>query len=278
MSGSADRGRSGAGARYSAERLELAPVALELLALGLDDLGRRVRDEALVREHRPRRGRSPCAAARARPRRRRSPARRSGFTTASKIRFSSPSSGDERRRCGGTSPPPPARASSAPRVGRVGRRAPATATTISRVVVELRPDLLGHVRHHRDAAARAAARARRARSRSPPRRRVQPRLDRLGVPVAEVVEDEVVERVGDVREVERAGSSLLDLGARLVDPPQDPALLERLRARAAASTPSPRWRISRATFQSLFASFCALLDRAPAEARRPASSEIFSRP
>ena len=39
---------------------------------------------------------------------------------------------------------------------------------------------------------------------------VEPRLDRLGVPVAEVVEGQVVERVGDVREVEarRASSSI----------------------------------------------------------------------
>ncbi len=33
-----------------ADRIELAAVALELLALGVDDLGRRVLDEALVRE------------------------------------------------------------------------------------------------------------------------------------------------------------------------------------------------------------------------------------
>src|SRR5206468_27991 len=35
----------------AADGIELAPVALELLALGSDDLGRRIRDEALVAEH-----------------------------------------------------------------------------------------------------------------------------------------------------------------------------------------------------------------------------------
>ena len=55
---------------------------------------------------------------------------------------------------------------------------------------------------------------------------VEPRLDRLGVPVAEVVEREVVEHVRRRREVERA-PRLLDLLAREIDPGQDPALLER---------------------------------------------------
>src|SRR5829696_4390026 len=34
-----------------AKRVELAPIALELRALGVDHVGRRVRHEALVREH-----------------------------------------------------------------------------------------------------------------------------------------------------------------------------------------------------------------------------------
>src|ERR1700704_2908876 len=38
--------------RRSADGIELAAVPLELLALAVHDLGRRVRDEALVREHR----------------------------------------------------------------------------------------------------------------------------------------------------------------------------------------------------------------------------------
>ena len=44
----ASRGSGGSGS--AAELGELRPVALELLALGLDDLGRRLRDEALVAE------------------------------------------------------------------------------------------------------------------------------------------------------------------------------------------------------------------------------------
>ena len=77
----------------TADCIELAPVALELVALFGDDIGRGVRDEALVREHllgardlaaQPLALRvdvavPPCGA-------------RSGFTTASKIRSSSPSS------------------------------------------------------------------------------------------------------------------------------------------------------------------------------------------
>ncbi len=62
-------------------------------------------------------------------------------------------------------------------------------------VGKLRPDLLGHVRHAPGAAARAAARARRAPSRAASSPSYEPRLDRLGVPVAEVVEGQVVERV-----------------------------------------------------------------------------------
>ena len=57
---------------------------------------------------------------------------------------------------------------------------------------------------------------------------VQPRLDRLGVPVAEVVEGEVVERRRRLGEVEtRPG--VLELGASRVEPREDPALLEALR-------------------------------------------------
>ena len=58
----------------------------------------------------------------------------------------------------------------------------------------------------------------------------QPRLDRLGVPVAEVVEGEAVERLDRVREVERR-PRLLELGARRVEPRQDPALLDLARPR-----------------------------------------------
>ena len=76
-------------------------------------------------------------------------ARRSGLTTASKIRFSSPSSATRtplRRNVAAASC---TRSSAAAAAGIAAIRARATAPTISRAVVELRPDLLGHVRHHR---------------------------------------------------------------------------------------------------------------------------------
>ena len=82
---------------------------------------------------------------------------------------------------------------------------------------------------------------------------VEPRLDRLRVPVAEVVEGEVVGPLDRVGEVER-GEVGLQLGARRVDAGDDPALLERRAAAAPASTPSACVSRSRDTFQSLFAS------------------------
>src|SRR5206468_11591591 len=59
---------------------------------------------------------------------------------------------------------------------------------------------------------------------------IQPRLDRLEVPVAEVVEGQVVEPLDGVREVERI-QVLLDAGPGCVDAREDPALLERRRTR-----------------------------------------------
>ncbi len=59
---------------------------------------------------------------------------------------------------------------------------------------------------------------------------VEPWLDRLGVPVAEVVEREVVERRRRLREVE-SRPRVLELGASSVEPREDPALLEALRRR-----------------------------------------------
>ena len=155
-----------------AERIELAPVALELLALGLDDVAARVRDEALVREHLLARARSPSAS-RARSastfavRLARAPA----VTTASKIRCSSPSSCDAHAAAAEDRRPPPARASSASRVGRVRRRPP-PATARRSGATRARA---GATRSPRSraaspgAAASAAARARRAPS--PARRR-----------------------------------------------------------------------------------------------------------
>src|SRR3954452_15006324 len=58
-------------------------------------------------------------------------------------------------------------------------------------------------------------------------RLAEARLDRLEVPVAEVVEDEVVEHVDGAEELE-ALQRVVDLGPRSVYARQDPALLERL--------------------------------------------------
>ena len=90
-------------------------------------------------------------------------------------------------------------------------------------------------------------------------RLVEARLDRLRVPVAEVVEREVVEDRRGGREVETA-EALLELGPRGVEPGEDPALLE-LPGRCLRWTSPAFARISRATFQSLIAS------------RRPSSIE-----
>ncbi len=59
---------------------------------------------------------------------------------------------------------------------------------------------------------------------------VQPRLDRLRVPVAEVVEGEVVEAVGDLGERE-ARQSILDQRPCPLQPREDPALLDVARLR-----------------------------------------------
>ena len=96
-------------------------------------------------------------------------------------------------------------------------------------VVELRPDLLGDVREHRVQQAEQAFEGRERHRDRPFIAGVQTGFDRLGVPVAEVVEGEVVEPLDSVGEVER-GEKLLDLRPRLVDPREDPALLERVRA------------------------------------------------
>ena len=104
---------------------------------------------------------------------RRSPCARSGLTTASKIRCSSPSSCGDARRCGGRSPPPSCTRSSAPASAVVAPSGSGHGATISRDsrAGQVRPDLLGHVRHHRMQQLRAAARAPRAPSRARPRRR-----------------------------------------------------------------------------------------------------------
>ena len=71
--------------------------------------------------------------------------------------------------------------------------------------------------------------------RRPHVRLAEPRLDRLEIPVAEVVEREVVEPVDRVREVERR-EVVLELCARRVDAREDPSLLDRRRV----ARPAPR--------------------------------------
>ena len=191
---------------------------------------------------------------------------RSGLTTASKIRFSSPSSATStplRRnvtaaRCTSSS----ARASPGVESGSGhGRDDQAR-------VVELRPDLLGHVRHDgMEQREQPLERAVRRRDRGL-LAGVEPRLDRLRVPVAEVVEDQVVERVDDLRELERRRRQrLLDQRARLVDPPQDPALLERLRLDAAERHVRARAEDEARDVPELVRELRALLDVPPREAR-----------
>ena len=157
---------------------------------------------------------------------------RSGRTTAAKMRRSSsePSSTWtplRRKICAASCTRSSALASAANRVVGLGPRRHDQPRLAIR---ELRPDLLRHVRHHRvQEREQTLERGERGRDRRLVTV-VEPRLDRLGVPVAEVVEGEVVERGRRLREVEpRPG--VLELGTCLVEPREDPALLEALRRR-----------------------------------------------
>ena len=98
----------------------------------------------------------------------------------------------------------------------------------SAAIGEVRPDLLGHVRQHR------------MQERQQPLERgesgclrilvgvVEARLDRLCVPVAEVVEGEVVRRVRRFREVV-ARDRVLERCASRIEAGEDPSLLDRAR-------------------------------------------------
>ena len=187
----------------------------------------RVRDEALVREH-------LLAAldllAQARALRFRVAVRllRSGLTTASKIRrSSSPSSFGStplRRNITAAS----CTRSSASGLAVVAGLRPRRHDQPRLARRELRPDLLGDVRHHRMQQLEQAL-ERRERGRARVRvARVQARLDRLGVPVAEVVEGQVVELARRRAEVELV-EVRLDRALRRREPREDPALLERRR-------------------------------------------------
>ena len=112
-----------------------------------------------------------------------------------------------------------------PRLRVVARLRPRRDDQPRRPVGQVRPDLLGHVRHHRvQQLQQPLERGGRRRARVGVAV-VEPRLDRLEVPVAEVVEGQVVELVGHVREVELA-EQLLGRALRLREPREDPALLE----------------------------------------------------
>ena len=154
---------------------------------------------------------------------------RSGLTTTSKMRRSSLARAGRARRCAGRSRRPPARRRAHP--PSASSPASGQGATISRV----RAGRAGASRSPRsraawpDGAASAAARAPRAPSPARRRRRRKPRLDRLRVPVAEVVEGQVVELVDEVGEVER-GEVPLDLALGLREAGEDPPLLERSRS------------------------------------------------
>ena len=105
---------------------------------------------------------------------------------------------------------------------------------------------------------------------------VQPRLDRLEVPVAEVVERQVVELVHRVREVELVEEAPRP-ALRLRQPREDPALLERRRPLGRRGALATAVTISRAAFQSLFESFPPS-SIAEYEKRTSCVSEFFSSP
>ena len=142
---------------------------------------------------------------------------------------------------------------------------------------ELRPDLLGDVRHHgmqeRDQPLERCER-RRARVGIP---LVEPRLDRLRVPVAEVVEREVVEAFTACRELETREIVARPRARAASMRAEDPALLdsrgprlggERLRPARARAAPRSR-ACSRA---------CAPPRSLPTEKRTSCVDDIFSRP
>ena len=262
----------------AAEGIELAAVALELLALGLDDLGRRVRDEPLVREHPLRRARPPCAAARSR--------RRVAVDLAAP-------GGRRPRRCARSSSEPsstwtPLRRkicaasctrSSAPRRRRTRWSGSGHGETIRRASRAGSCDQISSVTCGITGCSSASSRSSAA---SAVASRVlvavvEPRLDRLRVPVAEVVEREVVEhRRRRARSRTRRGSS--SSSAR--------AASSRARIQRSSSARGRCLRLDVARVREdqprdvpeLDRELAALLDRAVREARRPASRTILSSP
>src|SRR5437763_9654001 len=94
---------------------------------------------------------------------------------------------------------------------------------------------------------------------------VEARLDRLGIPVTEVVEREVVEGVDGVGEVEAAERGL-DLCPGRIDTREDPALNRLLRTRLGPGTGRVRKDQARHV-PELVRELAALLDRPLREAR-----------
>src|SRR5262245_24777666 len=94
-------------------------------------------------------------------------------------------------------------------------------------------------------------------------RLAQARLDRLAVPVAEVVERQVVETVDRVREVECAEVDV-DLFPRPVEPGEDPALLDGRRERRPLPRPGAEQEAARVP--ELVRELASFLDRADRKA------------
>ena len=105
---------------------------------------------------------------------------------------------------------------------------------------------------------------------------VETRLDGLEVPVAEVVEREVVELVHRMREVERVEVAL-DRALRLREAREDPALLQRLQAAPRRSLPRTRSR-SAAPRSTACSRACSPSSIAAYEKRTSCVSEFFSSP
>src|SRR5579872_2875728 len=211
-----------------ADCVELTAVARELLALGSDDLDGRVAHEALVREHLL--GTLDlCAQARA-----------LGVDVPVRLlalglddRVEDPAALVVELRRQDAAPTEDGRELlhlvERARVRRVAGRRPRRDDEPRLAARQVRPDLLRDVRHRRvQELQQADERRERGRLRIGVAV-VEPLLDRLRVPVAEVVERQVVELVDEVREVELAEQAL-ELELRLGEAREDPALLERPRA------------------------------------------------
>ena len=104
---------------------------------------------------------------------------------------------------------------------------------------------------------------------------VEPRLDRLRVPVAEIVEREAIQRVCAGGELESA-PELLELGSRGIETGEDPLFLQS-RGRSSGQASAAFARISRATFQSLFANLRPSSMK-PTEKRTSWVDDIFRSP